>query len=53
MNPNGLSARILNREVRSGPFINTPAYDIMEVMTRAGLDFIYIHAEHSPNASLF
>ena len=36
MNPNGLRARILNREVLSGTFIKTPAYEIMEVMKQVG-----------------
>ena len=48
MNPNGLRARILNREVLSGTFIKTPAYEVMEVMKLSGLDFICIDCEHAP-----
>ena len=49
MNPNGLRARILNREVLSGTFIKTPAYEVMEVMKLSGLDFVCVDCEHAPN----
>lgn len=47
MNPNGLRARILNREVLSGTFIKTPAYEVMELMKMSGLDFVCIDCEHA------
>lgn len=49
MNPDGLRARILRREILSGTFVKTPAYEIMEVLAQSGLDFICIDCEHAPN----
>lgn len=49
MNPKGLRARILNREVLSGTFVKTPAYELMEILALSGLDFICIDCEHAPN----
>jgi len=49
MNPKGLRARILNREILSGTFVKTPAYEIVEILAMSGLDFICIDAEHAPN----
>ncbi|MEM9060626.1 MAG: aldolase/citrate lyase family protein [Pseudomonadota bacterium] len=47
MQPTGLRARILSREILSGTFIKTPAYEIMEIMKLSGLDFICIDCEHA------
>ena len=47
MNPNGLRARILNREILSGTFVKTPAYEIIEVLAQSGMDFICIDCEHA------
>lgn len=49
MNPNGLRARILKREILSGTFIKTPAYEVMELMKLSGLDFVCVDCEHAPN----
>lgn len=49
MNPNGLRARLLRREILSGTFVKTPAYEVMEVLALSGLDFICIDCEHAPN----
>ena len=43
-----LKKRMLNREVLSGTFIKTPAYEIIEIMAESGLDFICLDAEHAP-----
>ena len=49
MDPNGLRARLLRREVLSGTFVKTPGYEIIEVLALSGLDFICIDCEHAPN----
>ncbi|MEM7057726.1 MAG: aldolase/citrate lyase family protein [Pseudomonadota bacterium] len=49
MNPNGLRARILRRDIMSGTFVKTPAYEIIEVLAQSGMDFICIDCEHAAN----
>lgn len=48
MDPNGLRARILSREMLSGTFVKTPAYEIIEVLAQSSLDFICLDCEHAP-----
>ncbi|MEO1494244.1 MAG: aldolase/citrate lyase family protein [Pseudomonadota bacterium] len=48
MDPKGLRARILSREILSGTFVKTPAYEIVEVLAMSGLDFICLDCEHAP-----
>ncbi|MEO1266178.1 MAG: aldolase/citrate lyase family protein, partial [Pseudomonadota bacterium] len=43
-----LRDRMRDREILSGTFIKTPAYEVMEVLALSGLDFICLDAEHSP-----
>ena len=49
MDPNGLRARILRRDMLSGTFVKTPAYEIIEVLAQSGMDFICIDCEHAAN----
>jgi 2-keto-3-deoxy-L-rhamnonate aldolase RhmA len=46
--PGSLRARIREGEPLTGTFVKTPAYDVVEVLAMAGLDFICIDAEHAP-----
>lgn len=48
MTPTGLRARILNREILSGTFVKTPAYEIIEILAQSGLDFLCLDCEHAP-----
>lgn len=43
-----LRNRILNREKLAGIFIKTPAYEVVEILAKSGLDFGVLDAEHSP-----
>lgn len=49
MQENGLRARILRGETLAGTFVKTPAWEIIEVLAVAGLDFVCIDCEHAPN----
>lgn len=44
---NGLRKRILDREILSGTFVKTPAYEVMEILKLSGLDFVCIDCEHA------
>jgi len=43
-----LKQRMANRERLVGTFIKTPAYEVIEVLAKSGLDFMVIDAEHAP-----
>ena len=45
---NCLRNRFLNREKLAGIFIKTPAYEVVEILAYAGLDFGVLDAEHAP-----
>lgn len=45
---NCLRTRILNREKLAGIFIKTPAYEVVEILAKSGLDFGVLDAEHAP-----
>ena len=48
MDESGLRARLLRRESLCGTFVKTPAYEVIEVLALAGLDFVILDAEHAP-----
>ena len=48
MREDGLRARILRRDMLCGTFLKTPAYEMVEILAKSGLDFICIDAEHAP-----
>jgi len=45
MREDGLRARILRRDMLCGTFLKTPAYEMVEILAKSGLDFICIDAE--------
>ena len=40
--------RMLGGEILAGTFFKTPAYELVEVLAKSGLDFICLDAEHAP-----
>ncbi len=44
----GLRQRMMAQELLCGTFIKTPAHEIVEVLSMAGLDFLCLDAEHAP-----
>ena len=40
--------RMLDGEYLAGTFVKTPAYDVVEVLSRTELDFICLDGEHAP-----
>ena len=43
-----LKSRLANQERLIGTFVKTPAYELIEVLAKSGLDFICLDAEHAP-----
>ena len=41
-------ARLVAREPMLGAFIKTPHPIVIEIMARAGFDFLVVDAEHAP-----
>ena len=48
MRINNFKKRIEKRDMMAGTFMKTPAYELVEVLSRSALDFICIDMEHSP-----
>ncbi|MDV7143929.1 aldolase/citrate lyase family protein [Tropicimonas sp. TH_r6] len=48
MSVSSLRQRVLAGEILAGTFLKTPAYELIEVLARSGLDFICLDAEHAP-----
>ncbi|MEM9973571.1 MAG: aldolase/citrate lyase family protein [Pseudomonadota bacterium] len=44
----GFRKRMLAGEYLAGTFLKTPAYELVEVLARSGLDFLCLDAEHAP-----
>jgi len=40
--------RMLAGEVMAGTFVKTPAYEVVEVLAKSGLDFLCLDGEHAP-----
>ncbi len=40
--------RLAGGEVLAGTFVKTPAHEVVEVLAKAGLDFLCLDAEHAP-----
>ncbi|MEM6478292.1 MAG: aldolase/citrate lyase family protein [Pseudomonadota bacterium] len=40
--------RMLSGEMLAGTFLKTPAYELIEVLAKSGLDFLCLDAEHAP-----
>lgn len=40
--------RMLDGELLAGTFLKTPAYELIEVLSQSGLDFLCLDAEHAP-----
>jgi 2-keto-3-deoxy-L-rhamnonate aldolase RhmA len=47
-NLSSFKSRMLNGDILAGIFFKTPAYELIEVLAKSGLDFICIDAEHAP-----
>lgn len=45
---NLFKASVQSRGFRAGPFVKTPAVEIVELLALAGVDFICLDAEHAP-----
>ncbi len=43
-----LRQRMQQQQLLAGTFLKTPAYELVEVLASAGLDFICLDAEHAP-----
>lgn len=43
-----LKARMASGERLAGTFLKTPSVDLIEILSRTGLDFIVLDAEHAP-----
>lgn len=43
-----LRQRMITQQQLCGTFVKTPAYEIVEVLSMSGLDFICLDAEHAP-----
>lgn len=43
-----LKSRMRNGDRLIGTFVKTPAYELIEVLAKSGLDFICLDAEHAP-----
>ena len=43
-----LRSRMRDGEMLAGTFIKTPSIEVVEVLARAGLDFVALDAEHAP-----
>ncbi|MGB3406848.1 MAG: aldolase/citrate lyase family protein, partial [Jannaschia sp.] len=43
-----LKTRMLGGQILAGTFFKTPAHELVEVLSRSGLDFICLDAEHAP-----
>ncbi|MEJ6395251.1 aldolase/citrate lyase family protein [Gymnodinialimonas sp. 2305UL16-5] len=41
-------AKVLSNAPLAGTFMKTPAFEVLEVLIRAGLDFVCLDAEHAP-----
>jgi len=47
MSQSTFRSRMLSGEILAGTFIKTPAHDIVEVLSRSGMDFLALDAEHA------
>lgn len=43
-----LRTRMKRGDILAGTFLKTPAYELVEILARSGLDFIALDAEHAP-----
>lgn len=48
MKTNSFRQRLLRGDALFGTFVKTPHYQIVELLAKAGLDFIVLDAEHAP-----
>ncbi len=43
-----LRTRMLRGDVLSGTFLKTPAFQLIEILAKSGMDFVCLDAEHAP-----